>query len=78
MNVIGEWAHYIYKPMTPQQERWLEQYSEPILAYQHQAWAHYWSADNGVRPPQPPMPPCNPVVKRTFGCIEPANLGYPQ
>jgi len=76
MDVIGEWAHFIYKPMNKKQEQWLERYSEPILAYQHQAWEHYWSADNGVRPPEPSMPNCHPVVKRTFGCIPPAKLDW--
>lgn len=67
-DVFADFAHNIYKPLTPAQEQAIRTSRAEVEQYSKQAAAHYWALDSGAED-VPPPPPCIPVVKQAFGCL---------
>lgn len=64
-DMFADWAHNIYKPLTPEQEK-LKLHPE-VLDYEQAMADYFWSLDNGQMPG--PKPDCPPPVARAFGCL---------
>lgn len=64
----GDWAHNVYKPLTPEQEEALKANREVVDDYRLRTSAYFYSQDTHSGPSLDP-PDCPPIVKQTFGCI---------
>jgi ppGpp synthetase/RelA/SpoT-type nucleotidyltranferase len=66
-DVFAEWAWYVYKPLTPEQEQALVSDSQAVNSYASAMSTHFYYKDIGQQPP--PTPPCPQVVADAFGCL---------
>lgn len=69
-DVWASWFHDMYKPQTPKQEADVRTHKGHLDQYAKQVANFMFAKDQGKATPPPVMPPCTPVVKQTFGCLE--------
>lgn len=62
----ANWAHDIYKPVTPEQEQVLASSKDEVMDYGAKMSEFYYSKDQGKKGQ---APDCPEVVKKTFGCL---------
>lgn len=67
MDQIAVWAHDIYKPMTPEQEKVLTTHKDEIMSYADAIATHYANLDRGEASKAPVAPES---VRSTFGTPE--------
>lgn len=66
-NTHADWAHDIYKPVTPEQDAALKQHADTISAYARQMGDFFHEVDSGKKPSK--TPPCPDPVKTYFTCL---------
>lgn len=65
-DVYADWAHNIYKPLTPEQEKAKD--DPAVLVYEGKMAEYFWALDNNKPPPD--KPECEPAIIRVaFGCL---------
>ena len=69
-NTFADWAHDIYKPAKPEQEKAMRSNASEIETYSKKSADYYWAKDSGagVNPPYPP--PCTQTIRGAFGCLD--------
>jgi ppGpp synthetase/RelA/SpoT-type nucleotidyltranferase len=65
-NRMGDWAHDIYKPQTPEQEKAVQEARDVLEDYATKLWKWYEKKDRGEDPG--PEPDCPEIAKKSFGC----------
>ena len=68
MDTLFRWAHKIYKPETPAQEKVVSQNEDGLIRYTAALSDHVFSKARGDRPPDPPLPKCPIYAQSVFGC----------
>jgi len=63
----ADFAHDIYKPMTPKQEKALVQSKAEIKEYSAKLSEYIYAKDLGKKPPPPILPKCPDVIPAAFG-----------
>jgi hypothetical protein len=69
MDVVANWMHDIYKPVTDEQQKVVDAHGAELETYAAQISDHLFSRDSGDKPPDPPHPGCPDYVRASFGCI---------
>ncbi len=67
MDQIANWAHDIYKPLTPEQEKAVVDHRDEIMSYADAIATHYADLDRGKASKAPEAPAS---VRSTFGTPE--------
>lgn len=65
-NTFADWAHNVYKPLTPEQEA--HKNNPEVVNYAKTMADYFWDRDNGKQPSTTPN--CTPLIQQTFGCME--------
>lgn len=68
-DVFADWAHNVYKPITPEQEKSITDAAakKTIDSYSKQASEYMFARDQGKKVVEPPS--CPDVVRQAFGCL---------
>ena len=66
-DTFADWAHNLYKPLTPEQEKAKE--DPAVLEYESEMAEYFWALDNKESPPS--KPDCDPpaIIRVAFGCL---------
>jgi ppGpp synthetase/RelA/SpoT-type nucleotidyltranferase len=65
-NTFADWAHNVYKPLTPEQQAHKD--APEVVNYAKTMADYFWDRDNGKQPSVTPN--CTPLIQQTFGCME--------
>lgn len=68
-HTFAEWAHDVYKPLTPEQEKTAEKHFDEIEGYSKGMSDFFYAQDMGKNPPPPPRPDCPKGIVNVFGCL---------
>jgi ppGpp synthetase/RelA/SpoT-type nucleotidyltranferase len=66
-DVLGNWAHNIYKPLTEKQKDTVKNNSSVLEGYAIKMAEYFFKKDTGVKALT--IPPCIEIVATTFGCL---------